>query len=56
MRRRLWQLLPIDWGRVAEFTNEPVPAHIKRWWFALGGTPAPLGGDYHPSLQYRIFA
>jgi len=39
-RRRLWQLLPVDWGRVAEFTNEPVPAHIKRWWFALGGTPA----------------
>lgn len=39
---RLWQMLPVDWGRVAEVTNEPVPGHIKRWWFALGGTPAYL--------------
>lgn len=37
---RLWQLLPVDWGRVQAVTNEPVPGHIKRWWFALGGTPA----------------
>lgn len=41
-RGRLWQMLPIDWGRVQEVTNEPVPGHIKRWWFALGGTPAYL--------------
>ena len=39
---RLWQMLPLDWGRVQEVTNEPVPGHIKRWWFALGGTPAYL--------------
>jgi quinol-cytochrome oxidoreductase complex cytochrome b subunit len=39
---RLWQLLPVDWGKVQEVTNEPVPGHIKRWWFALGGTPAYL--------------
>ncbi len=39
---RLWRLLPIDWGKVQEVTNEPVPGHIKRWWFALGGTPAYL--------------
>ncbi len=39
---RLWQMLPVDWGRVQEVTNEPVPGHIKRWWFALGGTPAYL--------------
>lgn len=39
---RLWQLLPLDWGKVQEVTNEPVPGHIKRWWFALGGTPAYL--------------
>ena len=25
-----------------ELTNEPVPNHLKRWWFALGGTPAYL--------------
>ena len=41
-RSRLRQLLPIDWGQVQEITNEPVPGHIKRWWFALGGTPAYL--------------
>lgn len=35
-------MLPVDWGRVQEVTNEPVPGHIKRWWFALGGTPAYL--------------
>lgn len=39
---RLWQLLPVDWGKIQEVTNEPVPGHIKRWWFALGGTPAYL--------------
>lgn len=39
---RFWQMLPVDWGRVQEVTNEPVPGHIKRWWFALGGTPAYL--------------
>jgi len=27
---------------MAELTNEPVPNHLKRWWFALGGTPAYL--------------
>lgn len=25
-----------------ELTNEPVPNHMKRWWFCLGGTPAYL--------------
>ncbi len=40
--RRLYQMLPLDWGRVQDVTNEPVPGHIKRWWFALGGTPAYL--------------
>ncbi len=39
---RLWQMLPVDWGRIEQVTNEPVPGHIKRWWFALGGTPAYL--------------
>lgn len=41
-RRLLWQMLPVDWGRIQDVTNEPVPGHIKRWWFALGGTPAYL--------------
>ncbi len=34
--------LPISGRRIREFTNEPVPHHIKRWWFCLGGTPAYL--------------
>ena len=34
--------LPIEPGSLKELTNEPVPNHLKRWWFALGGTPAYL--------------
>ena len=34
--------LPISGDDLRELTNEPVPNHLKRWWFALGGTPAYL--------------
>jgi len=34
--------LPVSGGQLRELTNEPVPYHLKRWWFALGGTPAYL--------------
>ena len=34
--------LPISGSELREWTNEPVPNHLKRWWFALGGTPAYL--------------
>jgi quinol-cytochrome oxidoreductase complex cytochrome b subunit len=34
--------LPVDTDGLRELTNEPVPNHMKRWWFALGGTPAYL--------------
>jgi len=34
--------LPISGDQLKELTNEPVPNHIKRWWFCLGGTPAYL--------------
>lgn len=34
--------LPVSAGTLRELTNEPVPQHLKRWWFALGGTPAYL--------------
>ncbi|MCC7430257.1 cytochrome bc complex cytochrome b subunit [bacterium] len=34
--------IPVDWNSLKHFTNEPVPNHLKRWWFALGGTPAYL--------------
>lgn len=34
--------LPISGAQLQELTNEPVPNHLKRWWFCLGGTPAYL--------------
>ncbi len=34
--------LPISGVELAELTNEPVPNHLRRWWFCLGGTPAYL--------------
>jgi ubiquinol-cytochrome c reductase cytochrome b subunit/cytochrome b6 len=32
--------LPISGETLREITAEPVPSHLKRWWFCLGGTPA----------------
>ena len=34
--------IPITGDQLREMTNEPVPNHLKRWWFCLGGTPAYL--------------
>jgi quinol-cytochrome oxidoreductase complex cytochrome b subunit len=34
--------VPIDADELRKLTNEPVPMHLKRWWFCLGGTPAYL--------------
>ena len=34
--------IPISGVQIAELTNEPVPNHLRRWWFCLGGTPAYL--------------
>ena len=34
--------VPITGDQLRELTNEPVPNHMKKWWFALGGTPAYL--------------
>lgn len=34
--------IPISGDQLKELTNEPVPNHLKRWWFCLGGTPAYL--------------
>lgn len=38
----LRERLPLDGNQLREWTNEPVPNHLKRWWFCLGGTPAYL--------------
>ncbi len=38
----LQERLPISGDDLRELTNEPVPNHLKHWWFAIGGTPAYL--------------
>lgn len=38
----LQERVPVSADQLAELTNEPVPNHLKKWWFCLGGTPAYL--------------
>ncbi len=38
----LQERLPISGEDLRALTNEPVPNHLKHWWFAIGGTPAYL--------------
>jgi quinol-cytochrome oxidoreductase complex cytochrome b subunit len=42
LRAWLFERVPIRGAALRELTNEPVPNHLKRWWFCLGGTPAYL--------------
>ncbi|MFQ5651500.1 MAG: cytochrome bc complex cytochrome b subunit [bacterium] len=30
---------PFDLNVLREISSEPIPNHLKRWWFAIGGTP-----------------
>ncbi|MCG8604126.1 cytochrome b N-terminal domain-containing protein, partial [bacterium] len=30
---------PLDLNLLKEVSSEPIPNHLKRWWFAIGGTP-----------------
>ncbi len=30
---------PIDLNLLKEISSEPIPNHLKRWWYAIGGTP-----------------
>lgn len=39
VRRFLEERVPIKTEGLAEGLDEPIPGHLKRWWFALGGTP-----------------
>jgi quinol-cytochrome oxidoreductase complex cytochrome b subunit len=41
-REWLAERVPISVEGIEAMSNEPVPYHMKRWWFALGGTPAYL--------------
>jgi ubiquinol-cytochrome c reductase cytochrome b subunit/cytochrome b6 len=34
--------VPIDASGLHSSLNEPVPNHLKKWWFCVGGTPAYL--------------
>lgn len=38
----LRERVPVSGDQLREWTNEPVPNHMRRWWFCLGGTPAYL--------------
>ena len=38
----LKERVPISIEAIRAAGNEPVPGHLKLWWFALGGTPAML--------------
>lgn len=38
----LEERIPVTSDQIKELTNEPVPNHMKHWWFCLGGTPAYL--------------
>ena len=31
--------VPIDWDNLKHLSSEPIPRHLKSWWFCLGGTP-----------------
>jgi len=37
-RARLSEMFPFDWELLRIAGAEPIPHHLKRWWFALGGT------------------
>ena len=38
----LQERFPIDWEALRGLSNEPVPNHLRHWWWCLGGTPALL--------------
>jgi quinol-cytochrome oxidoreductase complex cytochrome b subunit len=39
-----WQSFPADTDILIYLSSEPIPYHLKRWWYALGGTPLYLFG------------
>ncbi len=40
--RWIRERVPLSGDQLRALTNEPVPNHMKHWWFCLGGTPAYL--------------
>jgi quinol-cytochrome oxidoreductase complex cytochrome b subunit len=39
VRRFLTESVPVDWDGLRALGAEPVPHHLNRWWWCLGGTP-----------------
>jgi quinol-cytochrome oxidoreductase complex cytochrome b subunit len=35
---RIAEMFPFDWELIRHAGAEPVPYHLKKWWFCLGGT------------------
>jgi ubiquinol-cytochrome c reductase cytochrome b subunit/cytochrome b6 len=42
IKERFTELFPVDWEMLRHAGAEPVPFHLKKWWFCLGGTPMML--------------
>lgn len=38
LRERLQAMFPFNWELLKHAGAEPVPYHLKKWWFCLGGT------------------
>jgi quinol-cytochrome oxidoreductase complex cytochrome b subunit len=48
--------IPVSPETLRHASNEPVPGHMKLWWFALGGTPAMLfGGQIATGLLLCVY-
>jgi quinol-cytochrome oxidoreductase complex cytochrome b subunit len=39
LQRFLAESVPLDWDTFRHLGAEPVPHHLKHWWWCLGGTP-----------------
>jgi ubiquinol-cytochrome c reductase cytochrome b subunit/cytochrome b6 len=39
VRRFFAETVPVDWEALKALGAEPVPHHLKHWWWCLGGTP-----------------
>lgn len=44
IRRFFKERIPVDIEVFEELSKEPIPHHMKNWWYALGGTPLMLLG------------
>ncbi len=38
LKKKLQDMFPFDWELLRHAGAEPVPYHLKKWWFCLGGT------------------